>query len=190
MKIGTILSVKKSTTTHAAIPSAASQSITIIEEKTSPTPPPAPKVVEFTEEDFKKTPPPTPSNVVDYAGIPEADAVITAPAVVTPIQAKKQRKAQVKTAKPKATTKKATTKAEKPKVEKEPIERPSTFNIVDYSEKSIALFGDTKPIKSKLISIGGRFNPSLRPWGGDTRVPGWIFPIKARTELQELLAAI
>jgi hypothetical protein len=44
--------------------------------------------------------------------------------------------------------------------------------IIDYSEKSIAVIGDTKPIKDKLgrYGLGGVFNPRL------TCGPGWIFP--------------
>lgn len=35
------------------------------------------------------------------------------------------------------------------------------LEIVDYSEKAIAVFGDTKAIKDQLKELGGRFNPSL-----------------------------
>jgi hypothetical protein len=35
------------------------------------------------------------------------------------------------------------------------------LEIVDYSEKAIAVFGDTKAIKEQLKGLGGRFNPSL-----------------------------
>lgn len=56
------------------------------------------------------------------------------------------------------------------------------FQIVDYSEKAVALIGDTKQISGELKRIGGRFNPRL------TCGPGWIFPTKKRAELEALLA--
>lgn len=42
--------------------------------------------------------------------------------------------------------------------------------IVDYSEKAIAVYGDTRQIKDELKELGGRFNPRLKDG------PGWIFP--------------
>lgn len=45
-----------------------------------------------------------------------------------------------------------------------------TVKIIDYSEKAIAVIGDTKPIKDKLKELGGRFNFRL------TCGAGWIFP--------------
>ncbi len=36
-----------------------------------------------------------------------------------------------------------------------------TVEIIDYSEKAIAVFGDTKPLKEILRSLGGRFSPRL-----------------------------
>lgn len=35
----------------------------------------------------------------------------------------------------------------------------SGVEIIDYSEKAIAVIGDTKPIKDQLKELGGRFNP-------------------------------
>ena len=46
------------------------------------------------------------------------------------------------------------------------------FKIIDYSEKSIAVIGDTKNIKESLKEIGGVFNPRLRCGAG------WIFSKK------------
>lgn len=53
--------------------------------------------------------------------------------------------------------------------------------IVDYSDKSIAIYGDTKPIKDDLKSLGGRFNPKLKDG------PGWIFPKSKESEVANLL---
>ena len=48
--------------------------------------------------------------------------------------------------------------------------------IVDYSERSIAVLGDTKPYKEILgvNGLGGRFNFNLTV--NDKKVAGWIFP--------------
>jgi hypothetical protein len=59
------------------------------------------------------------------------------------------------------------------------------FEIVDYSEKSIALFGDTKAIKDLLSAMGGKFNPRLTH-NGEKRA-GWIFSRNKREELKTVL---
>ncbi|MDL2243866.1 fusion protein, partial [Bacteroidales bacterium OttesenSCG-928-J19] len=59
------------------------------------------------------------------------------------------------------------------------------FEIVDYSEKALAIFGDTRPIKDQLKALGGRFNPRLS-YNGNKRA-GWIFATTKRTELNNLL---
>ncbi|GHV15549.1 hypothetical protein FACS1894179_10150 [Bacteroidia bacterium] len=60
-----------------------------------------------------------------------------------------------------------------------------SFEIVDYSEKAIALFGDTKPIKDLLSAMGGKFNPKLTHNGG--KQAGWIFSKTKREELDTIL---
>ena len=59
------------------------------------------------------------------------------------------------------------------------------FIIVDYSEKALAVFGDTRPIKDQLLALGGRFNPKLSHNGG--KEAGWIFSKSKENELQNLL---
>ncbi|MDR1505299.1 MAG: fusion protein [Prevotella sp.] len=59
------------------------------------------------------------------------------------------------------------------------------FEIVDYSEKAIALFGDTKPIKDLLSAMGGKFNPRLAY--KETKKAGWIFSKTKREELAGVL---
>ena len=58
--------------------------------------------------------------------------------------------------------------------------------ISDYTEKAIAVFGDSKPIKDHLSALGGKFNPSLRG-DGDEKKAGWIFPKTKRSDVQALL---
>lgn len=60
------------------------------------------------------------------------------------------------------------------------------IEVVDYSEKAIAVFGDTKAIKEQLKELGGRFNPSLN-YNGEKRA-GWIFSKKQADKVRELLA--
>lgn len=57
------------------------------------------------------------------------------------------------------------------------------INIIDYSEKAIAVIGDTKPIKDKLKAMGGSFNPRL------TCGAGWIFPKKKLAEITAALSS-
>ncbi|MFV0538823.1 MAG: fusion protein [Dysgonomonas sp.] len=60
-----------------------------------------------------------------------------------------------------------------------------SFEIVDYSEKAIALFGDTKEIKDLLKAMGGKFNPRLAH--NNEKKAGWIFSKTKRVELNTVL---
>lgn len=51
-----------------------------------------------------------------------------------------------------------------------------------YSEKSIAVFGDTKPWANNLRSLGGKFNSNLKGR------PGWIFPKTKENEVIDLVS--
>jgi hypothetical protein len=59
------------------------------------------------------------------------------------------------------------------------------FVIVDYSEKALAVFGDTRAIKDRLKALGGRFNPKLTHEG--TKKAGWIFSKSKEQEVKNLL---
>lgn len=61
------------------------------------------------------------------------------------------------------------------------------LEMVDYSERSIAVFGDTKAVKEQLKELGGRFNPSLN-YNGEKRA-GWIFSKKKADEVRSLMAS-
>nr|DAJ08930.1 MAG TPA: DNA TOPOISOMERASE I [Caudoviricetes sp.] len=71
-------------------------------------------------------------------------------------------------------------KMEEPK----PINARNTSNIriVDYSEKAIAVYGDTRQLADTFRSIGGYFNARLKDG------PGWVFSKKRRAEVEELIA--
>ena len=68
----------------------------------------------------------------------------------------------------------------------EPVAVPEGLEIVDYSEKAIAVFGETKSIKDELKKLGGKFNPALKN-NGEKRA-GWIFPKKQADKVRALLA--
>jgi hypothetical protein len=57
----------------------------------------------------------------------------------------------------------------------------SRYTIVDYSDKAIAVIGDTKAIKDQLKKLGGRFNGKLSCGAG------WIFPKAKRAAVEDLL---
>jgi hypothetical protein len=62
--------------------------------------------------------------------------------------------------------------------------------IVDYSEKAIAIFGDTKYYKNKLSEIQGKFNASLnfKNENGETeKKAGWIFPKVRKDMVQQVV---
>lgn len=80
---------------------------------------------------------------------------------------------------PKKTKKKVSTK----QVVTETLENVDSLEVelIDYSEKAIALIGDTKAIKDKLKELGGRFNYRLKCG------PGWVFSKKKTEDLKKLL---
>lgn len=53
-----------------------------------------------------------------------------------------------------------------------------------YSDKSIAIYGDTKPWAENLKELGGRFNPKLRDG------PGWIFQRAREHEIMDFLSKV
>jgi len=59
------------------------------------------------------------------------------------------------------------------------------FTLVDYSEKSVAVFGDTKAIKEQLAALGGRFNKYLTQNG--QKCAGWVFSKSKEPELKQLI---
>jgi hypothetical protein len=58
------------------------------------------------------------------------------------------------------------------------------FEIVDYSDLSFAVIGNTYSIKDKLAELGGRFNRNLTIDG--ERKAGWIFSKKKKEAVEKL----
>lgn len=50
---------------------------------------------------------------------------------------------------------------------------PEGIRIMPYTDRSLVVVGNTKPIKDKLKELGGRFNPALTI--DDSKVAGWVF---------------
>ena len=59
------------------------------------------------------------------------------------------------------------------------------LRIVDYSEKAIALLGETFSIKDEIKQLGGTFNKNLNI--DNTKVSGWIIQKTKKSELEELI---
>ncbi len=57
----------------------------------------------------------------------------------------------------------------------------NAIELISYSEKAIAVIGETKPIKEQLKALGGRFNVRLSCGAG------WIFPKTKQEEVQALI---
>lgn len=55
--------------------------------------------------------------------------------------------------------------------------------VVEYSDKAIAVIGDTAPIKEDLKALGGRFNARLTVEG--QKVAGWIFSKSKESAVME-----
>lgn len=59
------------------------------------------------------------------------------------------------------------------------------YTIVDYSEKAVAIFGDTRAIKEQLSALGGRFNMYLTLKG--EKCAGWILQKSKEDDLRRLV---
>ena len=58
------------------------------------------------------------------------------------------------------------------------------LKVIDYSDKSIAVIGDTAMYRERLKELGGRFNPVLRCG------PGWIFSKKNREHVDAYVKSL
>lgn len=61
-----------------------------------------------------------------------------------------------------------------------------TLEVTDYSDKAIAVFGDTKKYKDVFSSSGGMFNASLRYTDGNRR-PGWVYKKSEKENVLKLV---
>lgn len=83
--------------------------------------------------------------------------------------------------------------SQEPKKQQKPISpvsalpAPCSLQLVKYSDRAVALIGDTKQIKDKLKELWGSYNPNLRI-NGQT-VKGWVFSAKREPQLRQLIAS-
>lgn len=59
------------------------------------------------------------------------------------------------------------------------------IKIIDYSEKSIAIIGNTYELKDKLKSLNARFNRHLKIDG--KFVWGWIASTKQKKQIEKVI---
>lgn len=57
--------------------------------------------------------------------------------------------------------------------------------LIQYSEKSIAVLGNTKPFRKELYYLGGKYNRNLTDPETKEKIPGWIFPNSKTDEIYE-----
>jgi hypothetical protein len=111
---------------------------------------------------------------------PKAKAVtpkVAAPKVATPkIAASKV-----------ATPKIAASKVATPKIAAPTPNVVQGIVIIEYSERSFAVAGETKPIKDTLKTLGGKFNAHLKHPATQLQFVGWIFPLYKRTQVEAAL---
>jgi len=74
-----------------------------------------------------------------------------------------------------------------PKAEVTPIPEPVDCQIIHYSDRGIALIGNTKPIKDRLKELNGRWCPNLQINGEP--VKAWVFSNKREQQIKQLLAS-
>lgn len=63
--------------------------------------------------------------------------------------------------------------------------KSTSFEVVNYSDKCIAIFGSTILIKDKLKEIGAKFNPYLNK--GGVKTAGWVLPISKQNLLNNII---
>jgi hypothetical protein len=61
------------------------------------------------------------------------------------------------------------------------------ISLINYSDKAIAVYGDTKPVKDTLKALGGRFNFRLTHPETGNKLAGWIFPKTKTNEVRQAL---
>lgn len=66
-------------------------------------------------------------------------------------------------------------------------QQKQSLQLVKYSDRAVALIGDTKPLKEKLSELWGSYNPHLKI-NGET-VKGWVFSAKREPQLRQLIAS-
>jgi len=69
-----------------------------------------------------------------------------------------------------------------------PTSKDTSICVIDYSAKSIAVFGNTYAIKDHLAKLGGKWNRGLKNPNG-LKKGGWIFVKSKKSEVESLLTS-
>jgi copper chaperone CopZ len=89
---------------------------------------------------------------------------------------------------------------QKVKIAPKPVQKPQpkpvtkqevvdeTIEVIEYSEKAIAVIGNTKPIKNELAELKGRFNRFLTVDG--VKTAGWIFAKTRQAAVESFLESL
>ena len=103
--------------------------------------------------------------------------------------AKKEKEASKESApKTKRDQKKEPIKPEVKQEIKAQIKADSNIKIYDYSDRAIAVYGDTWTVKDKLKELGCKYNKFLTIDGKKT--PGWIISNKKRSEVEKIINSV
>jgi hypothetical protein len=62
----------------------------------------------------------------------------------------------------------------------------SSIQVINYTDKSIAVIGDSKKYKEEFKKINGRWNKFLTDKEGN-KMAGWIFSMKKKEEVLKIL---
>ena len=63
-----------------------------------------------------------------------------------------------------------------------------TLKAIQYTERCIAVIGDTKPLKDQLKQAGGKFNPYLKVNG--STVAGWVFSVNRKDQIAGIIDGV
>ena len=69
--------------------------------------------------------------------------------------------------------------------QEKPVKTNSNIEIIDYSDKAIAVIGDTYSIKDQLKELGARWNSGLTINGKKTK--GWILSKRKKSDVENLI---
>ena len=115
--------------------------------------------------------------------------------VCTPVQEERQkilkkRKKQEQIQKEKEKLLKAETKKQEKLNKKSELQQETQpvqkdVEIIDYSDKAIAVIGNTYPIKDQLKELGAKFNKSLTVNG--QRTAGWILSKRKKADVEQII---
>lgn len=64
-------------------------------------------------------------------------------------------------------------------------DKQNKLEVIDYSAKSVVVFGNSIAIKATLKQMGGKYNAKLKR--NDDVVCGWVFPIEKKNSITKFI---